>query len=264
MSNKLIPNHTQRRRLVNFTSSMEVVDVFAIRRQKRPGNPHYQTTFHDPNEGTFSLCFDVATKSFSVRNLVTKKVNTDPKYIRSFLTLVPAELIEWLEDAPYQHHSNFLPIGFGWDGVFSRSEKTKIWKLKNLILPDAGGSTELPEGVSEEILNVGCRTPKDILGLFHKRLEGLKQISFSNVPFTTQYVICKTRKGDIVLLDVDRQVTDNGQVNYSVSVPIDALSITRVCFGCCYSVANQSLDYLKLEVYSHEQKDYNKQAGKPD
>lgn len=160
----LIANHTSYFRQVRLNADKTVAEIFSIRRTSRDDDPDYQTTYQDPNEGRFALTCNKHSDNIRVFDILNNKpyVKEDAE---EFLKTVSPTVLEWLRDASTQRYSNFVPVGFGWDGKFTRAEYQKRQRANMLFVPPYHAGTDIDNDWLQVILDEICRTPKSFLTL---------------------------------------------------------------------------------------------------
>lgn len=160
----LIPNHTPMYRQVRLNSDYTISDIFSIRRTTRDDDADYQTTYQDPSEGRYTLTCNKKSDNIRVYDILNNKPFTKEE-ADAFLTHVPSMILEWLRDAGAQRHSNFVPVGFGWDGKFTRAEYQKRQRANLIFIPKYMAGTDVDNAWLQVILDEICRTPKSFLSL---------------------------------------------------------------------------------------------------
>lgn len=160
----LIINHTSQYRQIRLNADRTVADVFSIRRTSREGDPDYQTTYQDPSEGRFTLTCLKGSETIRVIDLLNQ-CTLEPDEAETFLTGVPALIIEWLRDVSTLRHSNFVPPGYGWDGKFTRAEYQKRQRANLLFIPQHPHGHNFDRDWLNVVLDEICRTPKSFLKL---------------------------------------------------------------------------------------------------
>lgn len=160
----LIINHTAQYRQLRLNADYTVSDIFSIRRTSREGDPDYQTTYQDPNEGRFTLTCLKGNNDIRITD-VLDRMTLEADEVERFLTHVPAIIVEWLRDINTMRHSNFVPPGYGWDGKFTRAEYQKRQRANMIFVPSHACSTNIELEWLDVVLDEICRTPKSFLQL---------------------------------------------------------------------------------------------------
>lgn len=164
---KLFKNHSRYRRQIRLTEEKIPCDVFSVRRATRPDDPHYPTTYQDPQIGAYIIIKEAGPASIVVYDIRDqynrRKLNADE--VVEFIKDFPKILLEWLYDINSLHHSNFLPAGYGWDGKFSKIEYSKRQVASLLFVPPHAKSSNLEQAWLNNVLDEICRTSKDMLTL---------------------------------------------------------------------------------------------------
>lgn len=191
----LVPNHTSSFRQIRLNADLTVCEVFSIRRTINPDDPDFQTTYQEPNAGVFNLISHKGTNTIKVFDLKHNCI-LEATETAEFLEKVPATLKEWLLDAQVMVHSNYIPLGYGWDGKFSRSEYLKRQRAQLLFTPGHACSTELEKSRLDLILDEICRTPKMFLNLRWEEAE-----DFPAKRLLTSNIVNPTMKVDIIFID---------------------------------------------------------------
>lgn len=166
----LFKNHSQFKRQIRLDEDFTVCDIFSIRRAIKDGDPHYQTTYQDPNVGRYIIIKNNNAEPIKIYDL--QRASSLPGgralpdgEVRAILNELPSIIIEWLLDVSIQKHSNFVPPGFGWDGKFTQSEYNKRQTAGLLFANKHGGGTNIEANWLNEVLDEICRTPRNLLKL---------------------------------------------------------------------------------------------------
>lgn len=164
MKDKLVANHTSSLRRVRLNADFSVCDIFSLRRSTRDYDPDYPTSYQDPKEGFYEVTFFKESQKFAFRDLVGGYI-LEQEEIPTQLAKIPPAIITWLKDATTMKYSNFIPVGFGWDGKFSRAEYQKRQRAHLLFLPHGQGESNITLDWLDPVLDEICRTPKTYLTL---------------------------------------------------------------------------------------------------
>lgn len=214
---QLFKNHSRYKRQVRVNEDFTICDVFSIRRASKDDDPHYQTTYQDPNVGRYIIIkhnnndpiqiFDL-TRSFHQiggRSLSSRETE-------EIIAKLPPIIIEWLYDVDTQMHSNFIPPGFGWDGKFTQSEYNKRQTAALLFTPRHAKPCNIERKWLDEVLDEICRTPKSYLNLkwtYASAFPENRLLKYTNSIQTKDYVFIHD-DGSVVVQPRKRIIGDVG------------------------------------------------------
>lgn len=170
----LFRNHSFYKRQIRLYDDLSVCEVFSIRRATKADDPHYQTTYQDPSVGRYIVLKNSTPVGQGIRIYDLQKHLLDnggrllnPEETQKIVDKLPPVIVEWLMDvsSPKQKHSNYIPVGYGWDGKFTLSEYNKRQTTGMLFSPRKGMSTNIDPKWLDDVLDEICRTPKNLLNL---------------------------------------------------------------------------------------------------
>lgn len=165
----LFANHAPGIRQVKLDSNYEVCPVFSVRRSNSDGDPNYQTTYQAPLDGNMVLRKQVgcSIQGFHLNEHKDPYAHLDHDQLAIAIARTPIKVIEWLLDIERMQHTNFLPVGCGWDGVYSQTEILKQNKIRRFLSPRYDGVADYdPDGewMNDIVFETG-RTSKSLINL---------------------------------------------------------------------------------------------------
>lgn len=138
-------------------------DVFSITRSVPVHSQEYKTTYQDTTDVTHKLTSDgtiIRVYEYDRSGSINEVIDDEKE---AYLSATPKLLLEWLLDADTQHHTNYLPVGFGWDGIFTRSEHSKRRHYAGLFEPRPMAGSSLDREWLSNLLDDITRTPTHLL-----------------------------------------------------------------------------------------------------
>lgn len=136
---KPLPNHRVGVREVMLDEHFQVTDVISATRVSY--TPDLITTYQRPDASGFIARGTVVGDEVKLElyryipqhHMATKVTESEGLAVEVFGRM-DAVLIKWLLDAKDTHLSNLLPAGYGWDGIMTKSEYSKLRQIRDLFI----------------------------------------------------------------------------------------------------------------------------------
>lgn len=146
MKLKLMANHTPDKRAVILNKYGAVAPVISATRHKTSdGRIEIKTTYQDLERAQFVIMTEMvrgemilkvcrySTRDESFINIIDRP-DMDQFERTQVLKTVSPTILNWLHNLRAGDNDNFLPAGFGWDGIYTDTEIHKGQRVRNLLI----------------------------------------------------------------------------------------------------------------------------------